>query len=59
MGISHSDIGGYVSAMCVVRTQELFLRWAEMAVFTPVMRTHEGNRPTINWQVFNTIHTEV
>lgn len=57
MGISHSDIGGYVSAMCVVRTQELFLRWAEMAVFTPVMRTHEGNRPTINWQVYTSKQT--
>ena len=23
------------------RTKELFLRWAEMAMFTPFMRTHE------------------
>ena len=58
MGMSHSDIGGYVSAMCMVRTQELFLRWAEMSVFTPVMRTHEGNRPKKNWQVsYKTIST--
>lgn len=57
MGISHSDIGGYVSAMCMVRNQELLLRWAEMAVFTPIMRTHEGNRPTINWQVYTSKQT--
>lgn len=52
MGYSHSDIGGYVSLFCMVRTQELMLRWAEMSVFTPVMRTHEGNRPTRNWQIY-------
>ena len=26
------------------------MRWAELAAFTPVMRTHEGNRPTENFQ---------
>ena len=26
-------------------------RWAEMAAFTPVMRTHEGNRPADNLQI--------
>ena len=26
------------------------MRWAEMGVFTAVMRTHEGNRPEDNWQ---------
>ena len=30
---------------------ELLERWAEMAAFTPVMRTHEGNRPGENLQV--------
>lgn len=46
----HSDIGGYTSLFGNVRTGELFMRWAEMNVFTPVMRTHEGNRPTENFQ---------
>ena len=27
------------------------MRWAEMAAFTPVMRTHEGNRPRDNLQI--------
>jgi alpha-glucosidase len=46
----HSDIGGYTSLFGNVRTPELFQRWAEMAAFTPVMRTHEGNRPKENFQ---------
>ncbi len=47
----HSDIGGYTSLFGLVRTAELLQRWAEMAAFTPVMRTHEGNRPTENLQI--------
>ena len=47
----HSDIGGYTSLFGNVRTAELIQRWAEMAAFTPVMRTHEGNRPRENLQV--------
>jgi sulfoquinovosidase len=27
------------------------MRWAEMGAFTPVMRTHEGNRPRDNLQI--------
>ncbi|MBV9811856.1 MAG: alpha-glucosidase [Acetobacteraceae bacterium] len=46
----HSDIGGYTSLFGNVRTPELLCRWAEMAAFTPVMRTHEGNRPADNPQ---------
>ncbi len=46
----HSDIGGYTSLFGNVRTRELMQRWAEMAAFTPVMRTHEGNRPRDNLQ---------
>lgn len=51
MGIHHSDIGGYVSLICMVRTEEMILRWGEMNIFTPIFRTHEGNRPHNNWQV--------
>jgi alpha-glucosidase len=46
----HSDIGGYTSLFGNRRTPELFQRWAEMAAFTPMMRTHEGNRPDENFQ---------
>jgi len=51
-GLSHSDIGGYTSLFGNIRTKEVFLRWAEMAVFTPFMRTHEGNRPDTNFQYY-------
>lgn len=47
----HSDIGGYTSLFGVQRTAELIQRWTEMAALTPVMRTHEGNRPDENLQV--------
>lgn len=52
-GLTHSDIGGYTSLFDNTRTKELFLRWAEMAVFTPIMRTHEGNRPDSNFQFYD------
>jgi len=51
---SHSDIGGYTSLHGNVRTAELIMRWSELAAFTPVMRTHEGNRPDDNLQVDST-----
>ncbi|MEI9985184.1 MAG: TIM-barrel domain-containing protein [Aliidongia sp.] len=47
----HSDIGGYTSLFGNVRTPELVMRWAEMAAFTAVMRSHEGNRPDDNTQI--------
>jgi alpha-glucosidase len=47
----HSDIGGYTSLFGNVRTPELIMRWSEMAAFTPVMRSHEGNRPDENLQI--------
>ena len=59
MGLTHFDIGGYTTVvrhgttenvvvqMNMVRTEELFMRGAEMAMFTPVMRTHEGK--WIHW----------
>ncbi len=52
-GVTHSDIGGYTSLYDNVRTRELFLRWADMNVFTPVMRTHESNRPATNFQYYD------
>lgn len=53
ISLSHSDIGGYTSMYGNIRSKELFMRWAEMAAFTPVMRTHEGNRPQQNFQVYD------
>lgn len=53
----HSDIGGYTSLYGNCRTAELFQRWAEMAAFTPVMRTHEGNRPDQNLQFWQDAET--
>jgi sulfoquinovosidase len=47
---NHSDIGGFTSLFGNRRTPELFQRWTEMAAFTPFMRTHEGNRPSENFQ---------
>ncbi len=49
--VSHSDLGGYTSLHGIVRTQELLMRWAELSAFTPVMRSHEGNRPGDNLQI--------
>jgi alpha-glucosidase len=48
---SHSDIGGYTSLFDTIRTPELAIRWSEMAAFTAMMRTHEGNRPRLNTQM--------
>ncbi|MFP4362912.1 MAG: alpha-glucosidase [Spirochaetia bacterium] len=50
VGLHHSDIGGYTTLYGMKRTKELLIRWTEFAAFTPVMRTHEGNRPETNWQ---------
>lgn len=56
-GLHHSDIGGYTSLFDNCRTREVFERWAEMAAFTPVMRTHEGNRPETNFQYYESKET--
>ncbi|WP_269433451.1 TIM-barrel domain-containing protein [Sphingopyxis sp. H050] len=46
----HSDGGGYTSLFDTIRDAELAMRWAEMAAFTSMMRTHEGNRSRQNVQ---------
>ncbi len=51
---SHSDVGGYTSLFGNIRTAELMLRWYELGAFSPVMRTHEGNRPDDNLQIDST-----
>ncbi|XP_071840077.1 sulfoquinovosidase-like isoform X1 [Apostichopus japonicus] len=56
-GLNHFDIGGYTSLYGVIRTEELLLRYAELAAFTPMMRSHEGNRPDENWQYYSSVHS--
>lgn len=60
--LTHSDIGGYTSIDAVVRDytrpDDLLQRWAEYAAFGVVMRTHEGNRPAANAQVYDTPASE-
>jgi len=50
IGNYHFDIGGYFTMGTYKRDKELFMRWTEIATFTIVMRTHEGNKPEDNWQ---------
>lgn len=47
----HSDLGGYTSILGNVRSADLMKRWIELSAFTPVMRSHEGNRPDENLQI--------
>lgn len=53
VGINHSDIGGYTTIFHMKRSSELLIRWAELAVFTPLFRAHEGNLPKKNAQVYD------
>ena len=56
--LTHSDVGGYTSVagfgMSYERPPEMNQRWAEMEAFGVMMRTHEGNRPDQNEQVYDT-----
>ncbi|MCH5316727.1 MAG: alpha-glucosidase [Eubacterium sp.] len=49
-GLSHSDVGGYTTFLNLKRSGELFMRWAEMNAFSPLMRSHEGLNPDVNAQ---------
>ncbi|MBE6835782.1 MAG: alpha-glucosidase [Ruminococcaceae bacterium] len=49
-GLCHSDIGGYTTFGKMRRNEELFMRWSELNVFTPLFRGHEGNQPDSNTQ---------
>ncbi len=50
IGYFHSDIGGFHAFKEFKRDKEIFMRWAELEVFSPVMRSHEGVNPSLNWQ---------
>ena len=47
-GVPHvtHDIAGFSGGPS---TKELFLRWVELGAFTPIMRTHDGNKRELNW----------
>ena len=55
--LTYSDVGGYTSVDTPVRnyrrTPELLQRWAEYQAFGVMLRTHEGNQPTLNSQVYD------
>jgi sulfoquinovosidase len=57
IALNHSDTGGYTSLSTngngINRSAELLMRWAEMNAFTAVLRTHEGNQPGENVQVYS------
>jgi alpha-glucosidase (family GH31 glycosyl hydrolase) len=44
-----SDIGGYQNATNGPTTKELFFRWTALGAWSPVMRTHHGSFPKLNW----------
>jgi alpha-glucosidase len=44
-----SDVAGYQSATNPVSTKELFFRWTELGAWSPVMRTHHGTEPNLEW----------
>lgn len=58
--LNHSNTGGYttLASPLVARSAELLERWSEMNAFgSAMLRTHEGNRPTLNVQVYSTPQT--
>jgi len=44
-----SDIAGYQDATNPPTSKELFFRWTELGAWSPVMRTHHGSYPKLNW----------
>jgi alpha-glucosidase len=44
-----SDVAGYQSATNPTSTKELFFRWTELGAWSPVMRTHHGTEPELEW----------
>ncbi len=45
-----SDIGGYSAIYAPPTTKELYLRWAEVGAYSPVMRTHHGYQADADWR---------
>jgi len=59
--LNHSDIGGYTTLnnplVRVHRTKELLMRWMELNAMSVVFRSHEGNLPAENVQVYSDSET--
>jgi alpha-glucosidase len=57
MPVTHSDIGGYTTIdhplRSVTRSRELLARWLELNSFGLIMRSHEGNLPELNSQIYD------
>jgi len=57
ISLNHSDIGGYTSVsrygLGYSREAEQLMRWVELSAFTALFRTHEGNQPAENAQVYS------
>ncbi|MQA86621.1 MAG: alpha-glucosidase [Streptosporangiales bacterium] len=57
MTLIHGDAGGYTTLDIPLRnyhrSSELLRRWTELSVFGVFLRTHEGNRPWRNVQVYD------
>ena len=55
--LNHSDTGGYTAVSSSIknyhRSRELLLRWIELSAFNVVFRTHEGNKPEVNHQIYS------
>lgn len=55
--LQHTDIGGYTAidrfVLKYYRSKELLMRWTELGAFTAVFRTHEGNIPEVNHQIYS------
>ncbi|MFT3923990.1 MAG: alpha-glucosidase [Myxococcales bacterium] len=57
VSLNHTDIGGYTAFGGVKRSEELLLRWIEWSAFTTLFRTHEGNAPADNAQIYSNART--
>ncbi len=59
--LNHSDIGGYTTlakfGIGLKREKELLLRWMEVNAFTSAFRSHEGNLPDENAQIYSDSET--
>jgi alpha-glucosidase len=56
LSLTHSDAGGYTgigAPLRIRRGRELLMRWLELGALSPVLRTHEGNRPAEFAQVYD------
>jgi alpha-glucosidase (family GH31 glycosyl hydrolase) len=48
-----SDVGGYLTSPSTGHpgtSKELFFRWSALAALTPILRTHHGSTPDLEWR---------